>query len=190
MDKVIQIANICKDMCNVPNPIPGRIYYAKGCAPALNTCGGGVEKTDVFMDKAKVTTPPPPTALCARTHQRQRQRAGQPHIILSRQPILRMCHRQQIHKPRNMDNRTIKLTNLIQIYLRLCLVKAIPSPIPRHTTTALKPTAYGFLRCSSSSAPTRRELRNLRTLRCGAICFSHRGMTDAQIRLIPARHQI
>lgn len=57
MDKVIQIANICKDMCNVPNPIPGRIYYAKGCAPALNTCGG-VEKTDVFMDKAKVTTPP------------------------------------------------------------------------------------------------------------------------------------
>ena len=58
MDKVIQIANICKDMCNVPNPIPGRIYYAKGCAPALNTCGGGVEKTDVFMDKAKVTTPP------------------------------------------------------------------------------------------------------------------------------------
>ena len=55
--KVIQIANICKDMCNVPNPIPGRIYYAKGCAPALNTCGGGVEKTDVFMDKAKVTTP-------------------------------------------------------------------------------------------------------------------------------------
>lgn len=59
MDKVIQIANICKDMCNVPNPIPGRIYYAKGCAPALNTCGGGVEKTDVFMDKAKVTTPPP-----------------------------------------------------------------------------------------------------------------------------------
>ena len=58
MDKVIQIANICKDMCNVPNPIPGRIYYPKGCAPALNTCGGGVEKTDVFMDKAKVTTPP------------------------------------------------------------------------------------------------------------------------------------
>ena len=59
MDKVIQIANICKDMCNVPNPIPGRIYYAKGCAPALNTCvGGGVEKTNVFMDKAKVTTPP------------------------------------------------------------------------------------------------------------------------------------
>lgn len=58
MDKVIQIANICKDMCNIPNPIPGRIYYAKGCAPALNTCGGGVEKTDVFMDKAKVTTPP------------------------------------------------------------------------------------------------------------------------------------
>ena len=58
MNKVIQIANICKDMCNVPNPIPGRIYYAKGCAPALNTCGGGVEKTDVFMDKAKVTTPP------------------------------------------------------------------------------------------------------------------------------------
>ena len=56
--KVIQIANICKDMCNVPNPIPGRIYYAKGCAPALNTCGGGVEKTNVFMDKAKVTTPP------------------------------------------------------------------------------------------------------------------------------------
>lgn len=56
--KVIQIANICKDMCNVPNPIPGRIYYAKGCAPALNTCGGGVEKTDVFVDKAKVTTPP------------------------------------------------------------------------------------------------------------------------------------
>ena len=52
--KVIQIANICKDMCNVPNPIPGRIYYAKGCAPALNTCGGGVEKTDVFMDKAKI----------------------------------------------------------------------------------------------------------------------------------------
>ena len=49
MDKVIQIANICKDMCNVPNPIPGRIYYAKGCAPALNTCGG-VEKTDVFGD--------------------------------------------------------------------------------------------------------------------------------------------
>ena len=40
MDKVIQIANICKDMCNIPNPIPGRIYYAKGCAPALNTCGG------------------------------------------------------------------------------------------------------------------------------------------------------
>lgn len=111
MDKVIQIANICKDMCNVPNPIPGRIYYPKGCAPALNTCGGG-EKTDVFMDKAKVTTPP--TALCTRTHQRQWQRAGQPHIILSRQPILRMCHRQQIHKPRNMDNRTIKLTNLIQ----------------------------------------------------------------------------
>lgn len=57
MDKVIQIANICKDMCNVPNPIPGRIYHAKGCAPALNTCGG-VEKTDVFMDKAKVTTAP------------------------------------------------------------------------------------------------------------------------------------
>lgn len=56
MNKVIQIANICKDMCNVPNPIPGRIYYAKVCAPALNTCGG-VEKTDVFMDKAKVTTP-------------------------------------------------------------------------------------------------------------------------------------
>lgn len=54
MDKVIQIANICKDMCNVPNPIPGRIYYAKGCAPALNTCVcGGVEKTDVFMDKTK-----------------------------------------------------------------------------------------------------------------------------------------
>ena len=44
MDKVIQIANICKDMCNVPNPIPGRIYYAKGCAPALNTCGGGWRK--------------------------------------------------------------------------------------------------------------------------------------------------
>ena len=62
MDKVIQIANICKDMCNIPNPIPGRIYYAKGCAPALNTCGG-VEKTDVFMDKAKVTTPP--TTDCA-----------------------------------------------------------------------------------------------------------------------------
>ena len=61
--KVIQIANICKDMCNVPNPIPGRIYYAKGCAPALNTCVGGVEKTDVFMDKAKVTTPPPDCAM-------------------------------------------------------------------------------------------------------------------------------
>lgn len=44
MDKVIQIANICKDMCNVPNPIPGRIYYPKGCAPALNTCGGGWRK--------------------------------------------------------------------------------------------------------------------------------------------------
>lgn len=56
-------------MCNVPNPIPGRIYYPKGCAPALNTCGGGVEKTDVFMDKAKVTTPPHPTALCARQNQ-------------------------------------------------------------------------------------------------------------------------
>lgn len=44
MDKVIQIANICKDMCNVPNPIPGRIYYAKGCAPALTAAmgmGGG-----------------------------------------------------------------------------------------------------------------------------------------------------
>lgn len=53
MDKVIQIANICKDMCNVPNPIPGRIYYAKGCAPALNTWGG-VENTYVFMDKIKM----------------------------------------------------------------------------------------------------------------------------------------
>lgn len=70
MDKVIQIANICKDMCNVPNPIPGRIYYAKGCAPALNTCGGGVEKTDVFMDKAKVTTPPRLRYALGRTNHR------------------------------------------------------------------------------------------------------------------------
>ena len=45
----MHIANICKDMCNVPNPIPGRIYYPKGCAPALNTCGG-VEKAYVFGD--------------------------------------------------------------------------------------------------------------------------------------------
>lgn len=57
MDKVIQIANICEEACNVLNPIPGRVYYAKGCSPAINTCGG-VEKTDVFMDKAKVTTHP------------------------------------------------------------------------------------------------------------------------------------
>ena len=41
MNKVIQIANICKGMCNTANPIPGRIYYPKGCSPALNTCGGG-----------------------------------------------------------------------------------------------------------------------------------------------------
>lgn len=41
MNKVIQIANICKDMCNVPNPIPGRVYYSKGCSPAINTCRGG-----------------------------------------------------------------------------------------------------------------------------------------------------
>lgn len=73
---------------------------------------GGVEKTDVFMDKTKA---PPPTALCARTHQCQRQRAGQPHIILSRQPLLRMRHHHTIQQPRNMDSRdTIKLTNLIQ----------------------------------------------------------------------------
>ena len=51
--KVIQIANICKDMCNVPNPIPGRIYYAKGCAPALNTCGGGGRKPMFLWIKPK-----------------------------------------------------------------------------------------------------------------------------------------
>lgn len=90
MDKVIQIANICKDMCNVPNPIPGRIYYPKGCAPALNTCGG-VEKTDVFMDKAKVTTPP--TALCTRTEQPLRWDRGcvwrqVRHERISRQSVL------------------------------------------------------------------------------------------------------
>lgn len=101
--KVIQIVNICKDMCNVPNPIPGRVYYAKGCSPALNTCGG--EKTDVFMDKTKVNAPP--VALRTRTHQRQRQRAGQPHIILSRQPLLRMRHRHTIQQPRNMDSRNM-----------------------------------------------------------------------------------
>ena len=54
MNKVIQIANICKEMCNVPNPIPGRVYYSKGCSPAINTCRGRVENTDVFMDKAEV----------------------------------------------------------------------------------------------------------------------------------------
>lgn len=51
--KVIQIANICKDMCNVPNPIPGRIYYP----PRVRTCAehlwGGVENTYVSMDKAQ-----------------------------------------------------------------------------------------------------------------------------------------
>ena len=44
MDKVIQIANICKDMCNVPNPIPGRVYYAKGCSPARIFPGGAYFK--------------------------------------------------------------------------------------------------------------------------------------------------
>ena len=41
MDKIIQIANICEETCNVLNPIPGRVYYAKGCSPAINTYGGG-----------------------------------------------------------------------------------------------------------------------------------------------------
>lgn len=54
MDKIVQIANICEETCNVLNPIPGRVYYAKGCSPAINTCvGGGVENTYVSMDKAK-----------------------------------------------------------------------------------------------------------------------------------------
>ena len=94
MDKVIQIANICKDMCNVPNPIPGRIYYPKGCAPALNTCGGGVEKTDVFMDKAKVTTPPPhQTALYPRTEQPRQRKRQIRHKPIPRQPVLQYRHR-------------------------------------------------------------------------------------------------
>ena len=46
--KVVQIANICKGICNTANPIPGRIYYPKGCSPALNTCGGGGEHRCIY----------------------------------------------------------------------------------------------------------------------------------------------
>lgn len=90
MDKVIQIANICKDMCNVPNPIPGRIYYAKGCAPALNTCGGGVENTYVFMDKTKKRY------ALGRTNGGGQEQRREWHIILSCQSVLRMCYRNEI----------------------------------------------------------------------------------------------
>lgn len=72
MDKVIQIANICEITCNVPNPMPGRIYYAKGISPALNTCGGGVENADVLMDKIKIIYPPPSITLSSWAHERPR----------------------------------------------------------------------------------------------------------------------
>ena len=60
MDKVIQIANLIQGGKR-KNPQRGRIYSAQGCSPCLNGIGGGRRfRTEILMDKAKVTTPPPP----------------------------------------------------------------------------------------------------------------------------------
>ena len=58
MDKVIQIANLIQGGKR-KNPQRGRIYSAQGCSPCLNGIGGGRRfRTEILMDKAKVTTPP------------------------------------------------------------------------------------------------------------------------------------
>lgn len=46
-NRIIQVANICKDISKRHNPIPGRVYFAKGISPAITTCGGGVESAHV-----------------------------------------------------------------------------------------------------------------------------------------------
>lgn len=100
MEKVIQIADLRKGMCNTPNPIPGRIYLAKGISPALNTCRGN---TDVSMDKAEVN-PPPPTALRTRSHQpRPRRRLRYEQI--PRQQLFQHRHCGANVKPKTMDSR-------------------------------------------------------------------------------------
>lgn len=41
-DKIIQVTNLLLGTSQYGgNPYRGRVYYTKGCAPALNTCGGG-----------------------------------------------------------------------------------------------------------------------------------------------------
>lgn len=56
MDKVIQIANLLPSG-DRHNSLPGRVYSPKGICPCLRTPTGGAMPTNVFMDKAKVTTP-------------------------------------------------------------------------------------------------------------------------------------
>ena len=41
MNKVIQMANLDETKRKFTNPQCGRVYYAKGISPTLNTCGGG-----------------------------------------------------------------------------------------------------------------------------------------------------
>ena len=57
MDRVIQIANLIQGGKR-KNPQRGRIYSAQGSSPCLNGIGGRRFRTEVLMDKAKVTTPP------------------------------------------------------------------------------------------------------------------------------------
>ena len=41
MNKVIQIANLDESVRKFTNPQCGRVYFAKGISPCLNTMGGG-----------------------------------------------------------------------------------------------------------------------------------------------------
>lgn len=53
------MANLDETKRKFTNPQCGRVYYAKGISPTLNTCGGGRQTTQVFSDmQTKVTTPP------------------------------------------------------------------------------------------------------------------------------------
>ena len=99
MNKVIQIANICKGMCNTANPIPGRIYYPKGCSPALNTCGGGGEYQCIYgWSQSK-------TPLCTRTHESRRQGCQIWNEQVSRQQLFQHRYCGADVKPTTMDSR-------------------------------------------------------------------------------------
>lgn len=43
MNKVIQITNLDETKRKFTNPQCGRVYYAKGISPTINTCGGATD---------------------------------------------------------------------------------------------------------------------------------------------------